>query len=82
MVVLGGLAMSAVAALFLGVTTSLLLLVPLMIVQGLAQATGFVGDSVPEGARRHRGQRRSPGPMAWGLKISTVERVTRIELAL
>ncbi|WP_433236845.1 MFS transporter [Streptosporangium sp. CA-135522] len=40
-VVLGGLAMSAVAAALLGVVTALVLFAPLMIVQGLAQSTGW-----------------------------------------
>jgi MFS transporter, OPA family, glycerol-3-phosphate transporter len=40
-VVLGGLAMSAVAATFMGVTTAIFFLVPLMVAQGLAQSTGW-----------------------------------------
>jgi MFS transporter, OPA family, glycerol-3-phosphate transporter len=40
-VVLGGLAMSAVAAALLGVVPALILFAPLMIVQGLAQSTGW-----------------------------------------
>ncbi|MGW5149815.1 MFS transporter [Rhodococcus koreensis] len=42
-VVLGGLAISAIATLFMGLVPVLLFLVPLMIVQGLAQATGWSG---------------------------------------
>lgn len=42
-VLLGGLAMSAVAALFMGLLPALVFLVPLMIVQGLAQSTGWSG---------------------------------------
>ncbi len=42
-VVLGGLAISAVATLFMGLLPTLLFLVPLMIVQGLAQSTGWSG---------------------------------------
>lgn len=40
-VVLGGLAMSAVAATFMGLTTAIIFLVPLMIVQGFSQSTGW-----------------------------------------
>ncbi|WP_219413488.1 MFS transporter [Pseudonocardia nigra] len=40
-VVLGGLAMSAVAATLLGVVPALVLFAPLMVVQGLAQSTGW-----------------------------------------
>lgn len=40
-VVLGGLAFSAFAALFMGLFPALVLFVPLMIVQGLAQSTGW-----------------------------------------
>lgn len=40
-VVLGGLAMSAVAATFMGFTTAVIFLIPLMVVQGLAQSTGW-----------------------------------------
>jgi OPA family glycerol-3-phosphate transporter-like MFS transporter len=40
-VVLGGLAMSAVAAVFMGIVPALALFAPLMIVQGLAQSTGW-----------------------------------------
>lgn len=42
-VVLGGLAISAVATLFMGLLPALVFLVPLMIVQGLAQSTGWSG---------------------------------------
>ncbi|WP_166907136.1 MFS transporter [Mycobacterium sp. DL440] len=42
-VLLGGLAMSAIAALFMGLLPALVFLVPLMIVQGLAQSTGWSG---------------------------------------
>lgn len=40
-IVLGGLAMSAVAAVFMGFTTAIVLFLPLMVVQGLAQSTGW-----------------------------------------
>ena len=40
-VLLGGLAISVVAALFMGVLPALVFLIPLMIVQGLAQSTGW-----------------------------------------
>lgn len=40
-VLLGGLAVSAVAALFMGLLPALVFLIPLMIVQGLAQSTGW-----------------------------------------
>lgn len=40
-VVLGGLAMSIVAATLMGITTAVFFFVPLMIVQGLAQSTGW-----------------------------------------
>ncbi|BDH55071.1 MFS transporter [Tsukamurella sp. PLM1] len=42
-VVLGGLLMSAVATVFIGVLPALVFLVPLMIVQGLSQSTGWSG---------------------------------------
>ncbi|SDI71679.1 Sugar phosphate permease [Actinokineospora alba] len=41
MIVLGGLVMSAVAAVLLGIGPALILFAPLMIVQGLAQSTGW-----------------------------------------
>lgn len=40
-VVIGGLAMSAVAAAFMGLVPALVLFAPLMVVQGLAQSTGW-----------------------------------------
>ncbi|MDA3624434.1 MFS transporter [Saccharopolyspora sp. WRP15-2] len=40
-VVLGGMAMSAVAAMFMGLVPAVALFLPLMIVQGLAQSTGW-----------------------------------------
>ncbi|NBQ42592.1 MAG: MFS transporter, partial [Mycobacteriaceae bacterium] len=40
-VLLGGLAISAVATLFMGLLPALVFLIPLMIVQGLAQSTGW-----------------------------------------
>jgi MFS transporter, OPA family, glycerol-3-phosphate transporter len=43
LVILGGLAISAVATLFMGLLPALLFLIPLMIVQGLAQSTGWSG---------------------------------------
>ncbi|TXG92425.1 MFS transporter [Rhodococcus rhodnii] len=42
-VVAGGLAISAVATVFMGLLPALVFLVPLMIVQGLAQSTGWSG---------------------------------------
>lgn len=42
-VLLGGLAMSAIATMFMGLLPALVFLVPLMIVQGLAQSTGWSG---------------------------------------
>ncbi|BDY27765.1 MFS transporter [Mycolicibacterium mageritense] len=42
-VILGGLAISAVATLFMGLLPALVFLLPLMIVQGLAQSTGWSG---------------------------------------
>ena len=42
-VVLGGLAISAVATLFMGLLPALVFLLPLMIVQGLSQSTGWSG---------------------------------------
>lgn len=42
-VVLGGLAISAIATLFMGLLPALVFLLPLMIVQGLAQSTGWSG---------------------------------------
>jgi OPA family glycerol-3-phosphate transporter-like MFS transporter len=42
-VLLGGLAMSAVATVFMGLLPALVFLLPLMIVQGLAQSTGWSG---------------------------------------
>ena len=42
-VVLGGLAISAIATLFMGLLPALAFLLPLMIVQGLAQSTGWSG---------------------------------------
>lgn len=42
-VVLGGLAISAVATVFMGLLPALVFLLPLMIVQGLAQSTGWSG---------------------------------------
>ncbi|KAA0023018.1 MFS transporter [Antrihabitans cavernicola] len=42
-VLIGGLAMSAIATLFMGLFPALFLLLPLMIVQGLAQSTGWSG---------------------------------------
>ncbi|MFL0242538.1 MFS transporter [Mycobacterium sp. SMC-17] len=42
-VVLGGLAISAVATLFMGLLPAVVFLLPLMIVQGLAQSTGWSG---------------------------------------
>ncbi|MDF2585716.1 MAG: transporter [Mycobacterium sp.] len=40
-VILGGLAISAIATMFMGLLPALVFLLPLMIVQGLAQATGW-----------------------------------------
>lgn len=42
-VVLGGLAISAVATMFMGLLPAVVFLLPLMIVQGLAQSTGWSG---------------------------------------
>ncbi len=42
-VILGGLAISALATLFMGILPALVFLLPLMIVQGLAQSTGWSG---------------------------------------
>ena len=42
-VVLGGLAISAIATMFMGLLPALVFLLPLMIVQGLAQSTGWSG---------------------------------------
>ncbi|CAM3933051.1 MFS transporter [Tsukamurella ocularis] len=42
-VVLGGLLMSAIATVFIGLLPALIFLVPLMIVQGLSQSTGWSG---------------------------------------
>lgn len=42
-VILGGLAISAVATVFMGLLPALVFLLPLMIVQGLAQSTGWSG---------------------------------------
>ncbi|MFW0793214.1 MFS transporter [Gordonia sp. CPCC 205515] len=42
-ILLGGLAVSAVAAVFMGLLPALLFLAPLMILQGLAQSTGWSG---------------------------------------
>lgn len=42
-VVLGGLAISAIATLFMGLLPAVVFLLPLMIVQGLAQSTGWSG---------------------------------------
>ncbi|NLU84517.1 MFS transporter [Rhodococcus sp. HNM0569] len=42
-VVLGGLAISAVVTMFMGLLPALVFLIPLMIVQGLAQSTGWSG---------------------------------------
>lgn len=42
-VVLGGLAISAIATLFMGLLPALVFLLPLMIVQGLSQSTGWSG---------------------------------------
>ncbi|MEV6432390.1 MFS transporter [Nocardia sp. NPDC051463] len=42
-VLIGGLAISAVATLFMGLFPALMVLLPLMIVQGLAQSTGWSG---------------------------------------
>lgn len=42
-VLIGGLAMSAIATLFMGLLPALIFLVPLMIVQGLSQSTGWSG---------------------------------------
>ncbi|MFC9553825.1 MFS transporter [Rhodococcus sp. NPDC056960] len=42
-VLLGGLAISAIATMFMGLAPTLLFLLPLMIVQGLAQSTGWSG---------------------------------------
>lgn len=42
-VILGGLAISAVATIFMGLLPALAFLIPLMIVQGLAQSTGWSG---------------------------------------
>ncbi|MBU3751181.1 MAG: MFS transporter, partial [Mycobacterium sp.] len=43
-VLLGGLAISAVATLFMGLLPALVFLLPLMIVQGLAQSTGWAAN--------------------------------------
>ncbi|WP_135459373.1 MFS transporter [Mycobacterium sp. DL99] len=42
-VILGGLAISAIATVFMGLLPALVFLLPLMIVQGLAQSTGWSG---------------------------------------
>ncbi|MFH5227370.1 MFS transporter [Antrihabitans spumae] len=42
-VLIGGLAMSAIATMFMGLLPALVFLVPLMIVQGLSQSTGWSG---------------------------------------